>query len=218
MSLTVPKSFRPKSLVCAILGASMATPILAADNSEAEASVQLDGTVSAEELLTGDVKHVSNRIGRIKDVLLSDSGERAEIVLYRVPNRYKAEPGETGYAVLNKVEVEQETDGVDVLLIGEESQRKPEKLRLTRADLSERSMERLIGQKLILDGGYAYPVVDIRIDADSGRISHYVIDTDPEQWLDDDSKIVPADKVSRTPAGQLKADVSHMDLDQLAAL
>lgn len=204
--------FRPKPLACAILGVGLSTPLLAAD------TAKLEGTVSADELLAGDVKHIGNRIGRIKDVLLSDSGERAEIVLYRVPNRYKAEPGETGYAVLKKVEVEQETDGVDVLLIGEEAQRKPEKLKLTRSDLTERSMERLLGKDMILDGGYAYPVVDIRIDSESGRISHYVIDTEPDQWLDDDSKVVPAEKVSRTPAGQLKAEVSHMDLDQLAAL
>lgn len=212
MSSNIRKAFRPKLLLCAMLGAGLTSPVFAAD------SAKLEGTVSAEELLTGDVKHVGNRIGRIKDVLLSNSGDKAEIVLYRVPNRYKAEPGETGYAVLNKVEVEQDSGGVDVLLIGKESQRKPEKLRLTRADLSERSMERLLGEELILEGGYAYPVVDIRIDPDSGRISHYIIDTDPEQWLDDDSKVIPADKVSRSPAGQLKAEVSHLDLDQLAAL
>lgn len=212
MSSPIRKAFRPKLLLFAILGAGLSSPVLAAD------SAKFEGTVSAEELLTGDVKHVGNRIGRIKDVLLSNSGTKAEIVLYRVPNRYKAEPGETGYAVLNKVEVEQDSSGVDVLLIGKESQRKPEKLRLTRGDLAERSMERLLGEELILEGGYAYPVVDIRIDADSGRISHYIIDTDPEQWLDDDSKVVPADKVRRTPAGQLKAELSHLDLDKLAAL
>lgn len=204
--------FSPKPLLTAMFGLGLATPLMAADKAA------LEGTVSADELLAGDVKHVGNRIGRIKDVLLSDSGEKAEIVLYRVPNRYKAEPGETGYAVLKTVNVEQDTDGVDVLLIGEESQSKPDKLKLTREDLKERSMERLLGEDMILDGGYAYPVVDVRIDPESGRISHYVIDTEPDEWLDDDSRIVPADKVSRSPAGQLKAEVRHHDLDQLAAL
>ncbi|WP_320838385.1 hypothetical protein [Zhongshania sp.] len=200
----------------ALMSLALVTP--AAANPPAR-NVNIDKTISADNLLASDVKNIANKVGRIKDLIMDVDNSHVRFVIYRVPGRLHAGGPGVGFAELSKVETESGGGDTDVLLIGPESERAPETLKLTRKDLRKHSVDRMLGNTdLQLSDGKSLTIADLRIDPSDGRITHYVVELDDDAVFFGDPRAVPVGRVSRSADGWFFTAMTRQEIDRLGKL
>jgi hypothetical protein len=199
-----------------VLLLGLSVPVVADEKADAMPMDKLrQNSLSADRLLSGDVKSVANEIGRIKDLLKSKDGKRVQYVLYNVPNRYQAGGNETGFAELSSIRTERDSAGTDVLLIGKESERTPDKLKLTRQDLRELSVSRMLGNADLHFGDDEHKaIIDLRIDPKTSRITHYVVEFNSEALNFDQPRAVSVDRVHEAGDGHYFCTMTSQELHQ----
>jgi uncharacterized protein YrrD len=172
-------------------------------------------TVSAQELMGADVYNVATLVGNVRDLVLSEDGSRVEYVLYEIPYPYVLHGASNGYAAFENLAVGASAGGLgrDLRFAGDASPEDPQTLEITRAEADNRLLSRVLGQTVTFSGDETRPLEDVLIDRESGKITGYVVNEDPDAWFNEAPRVVPPDQVTIGDDGNVTAETEFAALE-----
>lgn len=173
--------------------------------------------VRASDILAADVSNGLNPIGRVDDLVLSSDGSRVEYILYEAPYPYRLFGADEGFVTFDNVVFERGGGALDmeVRLVDDEAPQAPEELRLTADEARERLVSRLVDEPMYFSEEDARRVEDVLIDRETGEITDYVVETQPDTLFRDARRTVPAERVEISGEGRISASVEVAELDEV---
>lgn len=173
--------------------------------------------VSAEQVLSGDVQHLTNPVGNVRDLILNEAGTAVEYVLYEVPFPYYLEGARNGFVRFDNVAVELDATTELVLRFDEESAaHTPDELTITRAEADHRMVSRILEDAVTFsDAARTHEVEDMLIDRETGEILGYVVNRNPDSWFNDQPAMIPPQQVSIGPGGNVTTGAEIAALESL---
>lgn len=175
-------------------------------------------TVSAEELLNANVNNLGNPVGNVSDLVLNEEGTAVQYVLYEIPYPYVYLGAQNGFVAFENLEVSPADAGFGnhVSFSGEVSDEAPEELEITRTEADHRLVSNILDSTISFsDGEVARDVEDILIDRQTGEITGYVVNTDPDAWFNDDPRVVAADQVQIGDQGEVSTQAEFAALETI---
>lgn len=171
--------------------------------------------VSAEAILSGKVKNIANLVGRIEHLILDDAKNDVQYVLFETPYPYSFYTGEDGYLNYDALDVEYDASGGINLLITEDTVTyPPDKLKLTRAQVDDRMVSRLIGRELEFDDGSEREIQDLLIHPKSGKVTHYVVEMNPDAVFSEEPRTIKAKNINVTEEGRINTDLTLKEVER----
>ncbi|MBN1239106.1 MAG: hypothetical protein JXB36_11425 [Gammaproteobacteria bacterium] len=208
-----------KSFTSAALSAVLAGTAVHAQEDQGsldEWSEMRGEVVGAEELLGADVSNGLNPVGTVTDLVLSADGSRVEYVLYETPYPWSFYGAEDGFATFDNVTIEHGASlDVDLVLNDAEAAQAPEELELTSDQARQRLVSRLIGEPMHFSGETEREIETLLIDRDTGAVTHYVVETDPDTLFRTARRTVPADSVTVDEEGVISASMQLAELEDV---
>lgn len=165
--------------------------------------------VSASELLTGDVTNVLNPVGTIKELILTEDSRKVEYILYDVPFPYHFYGTDDGFVAFDNVELEHGGFGdINARFDDEASAQKPDQLKLTASQVDHRGVSRLVGEQVVFQGDAVRTLSDMLVHPETGMVTHFVVEMNPEAIFATDTRAIPADMVRVKNSGLMQASVT----------
>jgi hypothetical protein len=155
-----------------------------------------NATVSAQELMSGDVNNNFNFLGDVRNLVLDPTMSRLEYVLYDVPYFYSLYGDDDGFVRFDNVAIERGGTGMDVRIDDEAADYRKDELELTRSEAEGRLVDEIINGKVRFSDGQWRGVDDVLFDPDNGMIQYFVVEMDDESLFGNDNRLVPASRVS----------------------
>ena len=192
-----------------LLAAGLATTTLAAAPAMAQQgtmqSMQADKdkweqvreqTVSAQDLMGGDVSNGVNMLGDIDQLILDPTQSRLEYVLYDVPYPWSFYGSDDGFVRWDNVEIERGFGtGIDVRIDDDAYDFRKDQLELTRSQAQGRLVDDIISGDVRFSDGTMRGIDDVLFNPDTGAITHFVVEMDGEDLFGNDNRLVPASMV-----------------------
>jgi hypothetical protein len=170
--------------------------------------------VAAEDILGADVRSLGDPAGRVTDLVLSPNGEEVQYILYEGRYPYSLFGAGNGFVAFDNVTFDQARDFIVRFQPGAPAHR-PEELRLTADAANHRLLSRLLNEPMAFPGGNSRQLEDILIDKDTGVVTHYVVETDPDSIFRAERRTVPASEVMIGEDGAVSATVQLAELHAL---
>lgn len=165
--------------------------------------------IPAEGVLAGKVKNFTNTIGRVEHLVLNEAKDDIEYVIFEVPYPYSFYTGEDGYLNYDSLDVEHDvTGGINLVVKDADVTYPPDKLKLTKTQVDDRMVSRLIGSEMTFSDGSQREVQDLLIHPKTGKVTHFVIEMKPDAVFSEEPRTVRAKNVSIGEKGKITADVS----------
>ncbi len=173
-----------------------------------------DRTVSAKDLLAADVTSGFNPVGNVRDLVLNEDSSQVEYVLYEVPYPYQLYGADNGYVAFENVAVDPGASfDLNLRFDDPADSEDPTTLELTREEADHRLVSRILGDTVSFAGEETRPLEDILIDRQSGRITHYVVNNNPDAWFNDEPRAIPAAEVAISDEGEVTASTEFAALE-----
>lgn len=170
--------------------------------------------VSASEVLSGQVKNIANPIGQTKHLILNEAKNDVKYVLYETPYPYNYYSATDGFLNYDSLDIERNVSGgTDLIVADDNDTYSSNKLKLTRGDVRDRMVSRLIGREMAFDHGHSRQVEDILIHPKTGKVTHYVVEMNPETLFNENPKTIRAKNVTVSDKGQISTELSLGDLE-----
>ncbi len=170
--------------------------------------------VKASEILRGSVTNGLNSVAQVQNLVLSEDGSEVEYIVYNANSPiWNVHLGD-GYTSYNTVDLETSSlaGGIDVR-IGTSGQVKgPEDIRITQDEADKRLVSRIMNEQIQLQSGM-YEIEDILIQPETGKVTHYIIGSDPDAVFSNGKRTVRADRVSFRN-GEYRSDLSMQEIDR----
>lgn len=171
--------------------------------------------VPADEILAGDIRNRFNQVGRTEDLILNTEGTAVQYVLFEVPYPYSFYATEDGFVNYSAVDLDDDYSGGVNLVIKDADVGLPrDQLTLTRGEARNRLVSRLIGSDVKFSDGAVREVDDILVHPQTGKVTHYVVEMNPQALIDEDLRTVRASKVTIKDDGSLAVDMKAADVDK----
>ena len=157
--------------------------------------------IHGSELLDGSYRAGLNPTLNIENIVLDDEGTAVEYVILDSDRTPWGFYNDNGYVTWESVDVEHGSAISEVDLNGGgdtdmANMSGPEEIAITASEADRRLLSRVIESDMRIGGGESfYEIHDVLIQPESGRISHYVIATQPGVLFSDDRRAVPANEV-----------------------
>lgn len=172
--------------------------------------------VHASSILGAQVSNGLNPIGEVKKLVLDQDNQSVEYVIYHASFPYALYGGNDGFASFDNVNL---TNSIAVtemqVQIAPDDAMGKEVLKLSAADVDDRLVSRLIGESMRFENGKLRDVANLLIDPETGEITHFVVQTDQDAIFSGERRTVNDNEVTVTEQGQLKADLSLAQVDDM---
>jgi hypothetical protein len=169
--------------------------------------------VSARDVLNGEVSSGFSPIGEVRDLVLTPDSKRVQYVLYEVPYPYSFFGDQDGFVAFDKTTLDRGARlDVEVRIDEPASRKDPDELTLSASEADRRLAERLLGRPMQFPGDQERNVEDMLIEPGTGRVSYYVIASQPDSLFNEMPMAVPADRVAVSPEGRISSDLALEDL------
>jgi hypothetical protein len=204
----------------AIAVATMAASSLAFAQNQQDMSKQWEEmrkeAISAKAILAGDIKSRFNAIGQVEYLILDEEGDAIEYVIWDRPQPLSAVYlGKEGFVNYDAVDVEHSITGDINLIIEDAEVSLPrDELKITRREADHRMVEKLIGSEIEFADGSTREVEDILIHPETGKVTHYVVAMNPDEFFDDEPRAIRASEVKVSDEGNIRADLSVEEVEQ----
>ncbi|MEE4153299.1 MAG: hypothetical protein V2I27_03990 [Erythrobacter sp.] len=173
-----------------------------------------NATVSAQELMSGDVNNNFNMLGDVRNLILDPTSSRLEYVLYDVPYFYSLYGDDDGFVRFDNVAIERGSDmNVDVRIDDEAYDFRKDQLELTRSQAQGRLVDDILDGEVRFSGGEMRGVDDVLFDPQSGQIQYFVVEMDDESLFGNDNRLVPASRVRYDQRGDYWTVSDPMDTE-----
>lgn len=176
--------------------------------------------IRADEVLSGDVTNGFNKMGNVRDLVLTPDRKRVEYILYEVPFPYGYYGAQDGYVAFDNVAFENTvTADLNIRIDDEQSMADPETLKLTREEANNRLLSRIQDESLVFgaDDNVMREVEDLLINRQTGEITHYVIAMDEESLFNVEPRAIPVENIRfDTDNNRLVTDVRLDNVEQMA--
>ncbi len=173
-----------------------------------------DRTVGAKDLLAADVTSGFNPVGNVRDLVLNEDASQVEYVLYEVPYPYQLYGADNGYVAFENVAVDPGVSfDLNLRFDDPADAEDPTTLELTREEADRRLVSRILGDTVSFAGEETRPLEDILIDRQTGRITHYVVNNNPDAWFNDEPRAIPAAEVAISDEGEVTASTEFAALE-----
>ncbi len=170
--------------------------------------------VKASEILDGNVTNGLNPVAQVTNLVLNKNGDELEYIIYESRSPVMSFYVGDGYTSYNTVDLESSYGGgVDVRVDSSADVRGPEEIEITRDEADQRLVSHVLESQIELDGGKIYQVEDLLIQPQTGKITHYVIGSEPDVLFSDGRRTVRATEVSFRN-GEYRSDLSMQDIDK----
>ncbi|MCW8194167.1 hypothetical protein F6455_05155 [Proteobacteria bacterium 005FR1] len=172
--------------------------------------------ISAKAILAGDIKSRFSGIGQVEYLILNETGDAVEYVIWDRPQPLSAVYlGQEGFLNFDAVDVEYSITG-DVNLIVEDAEVSlpRDELKITRSEADHRMVDKLIGSKIEFKDGTTREVEDILIHPETGKVTHYVVAMDPDDFFEQELRAVRVNEVEVSDEGNIRADLSVEEVEQ----
>ena len=173
-------------------------------------------TVSARELMGADVNNLGNPVGDVRDLVLNEDGTAVEYILYEVPYPYSFYGSEDGFVAFENAVVESDAAiGTTVRFGDPASPQAPDRLTLSKAEADHRLLSRILGDTVSFEGDQSRAVEDVLIDRETGQITHYVVNMNPDSWFNDQPHALAADQVTIEDDGNVTTSAEFAALEPI---
>jgi hypothetical protein len=165
--------------------------------------------VSAASILSGDVTSALNAVGTVEELILSDNSRDIQYVLYDVPYPYGYSGSDDGFVAFENVALEHGSfDDLDVRFDDAADVQASDRLRLTAAEADHRAVSRLMGEPVVFDNDQKRTLSDILVHPQSGKVTHFVIEMNPEAIFTEEPRAIPANRVRIEKNGRMSASLT----------
>ncbi|MFP5307212.1 MAG: hypothetical protein ACLGI7_15490 [Gammaproteobacteria bacterium] len=169
--------------------------------------------VPATELLASDVSNFANPVGRTDKLILNEQHTAIEYVLFDVPYPWSFYTGEDGYVRYDSVELRDGYyAGVNLQIQPGEVTNPGDQLKLTRGEVDDRMVSRLIGRDMHFADGETREISDLLIQPKTGKVTHYVVQLDADALFDHEPRTVRASQVSIDESGRVSTQARFDDI------
>lgn len=191
---------------CASVIAFAMTFTSPAAGAQDDASEMQKEAMSAESVLSADVRNGVGPVGQVSDLVLSSEGDEIQYVLYNVRYPYRFYGGEDGFSTFEGAEFWRAAGGdLAARFEAEESDRAPERLELTASEADNRLVSRVLDERVQFADDATRRITDMLIDPETGAVTHYVASAASESLLAPGRRVIPADSVSIGDGGNVTA-------------
>lgn len=170
--------------------------------------------VKASEVLRGNMTNGLNPIAQVKNLVLSENGDRVQYVLYEAGSQpWELYVGD-GFAAFDGVDLETGSiyGGIDVRLADPKPEKAPQEIRITKDEADERLVSRILEKDMRLASG-AHEIEDILIHPETGQVTHYVVGADEDSIFSEEKRAVRANEV-RYANGSYRTSMSMQDIEK----
>ena len=199
------------SACAAALGAVLTAQSVGAEPTLEDWKSMRGEVVSAQDILAADVTNLGDPAGRVTDLVLSSNGESVQYILYEGRFPYSLFGGGDGFVAFDGVTFDQSWD-LTVRFEPGTVPSAPERLTLTADQSDHRLVSRLIDEPLQFADGSTRQLEDILIDKDTGAVTHYVVETDPDSVFRTERRTVPAAEVMIADDGEVSSTLRLAEL------
>ena len=162
----------------------------------------MNETVSAERMMGGDVTNGFNQLGDVRNLVLDQTGQRIEYILYDVPYPGSFYGSDDGFVRWDNVAIESGGyGGLDLRIDDDAADYRKEQLTLTRAEARGRLVDDIVGGNMMFADREMREIEDILFDPETGMITHYVVEFDENSLFEEDTRLVPASMVGMDDSG-----------------
>ncbi|AOL21999.1 hypothetical protein Ga0102493_11970 [Erythrobacter litoralis] len=162
----------------------------------------MNETVSAERMMSGDVTNGFNQLGDVRNLVLDQTGQRIEYILYDVPYPSSFYGEDDGFVRWDNVAIERGGfDGLDLRIDDDAEDYRKEQLTLTKAEADGRLVDNIVGADMMFADREMREIEDILFDPETGMITHYVVEFDEDSLFDEDTRLVPASMAGLDESG-----------------
>lgn len=172
--------------------------------------------VSARSILAGDVKNRFNPLGQVSYLILNEAGDQIEYVVWNTPYPYSGiYMADDGFVNYDAVDVEHGITGeINLIVKNAEVSLPRDQLKITRSEADHRMVDKLIGSEIEFADGTIREVEDILIQPETGKITHYVVAMDPDEFFDEELRTIRANQVKVSNEGNIRADLNADEVEQ----
>jgi len=162
-------------------------------------------TVSARSMLKASVYNVGNPLGNVRDLVLSEDGTTVQYVIYEIPYPYAYKGARNGFAGFTHLDIERNAGLETVVRFGSEpTDQVPDRLSVTRTEADHRLLSRILNDDVIFsDRKIVRQVEDILIDRETGRITGFVVNKNPDAWFNDQPRVISSDQAKISEQGNV---------------
>lgn len=212
------------SVFSLVLSVIVSAAAFAASNGGDDAATWKDwmemrqSAVHASTLLNADVSSGLAPVGRVDDLLLGPENSRIQYILYDVPYPYGFFGGEDGFVAFDSVDLENTGYGQNLRVRFVESGvgQMPKEFDVKRADAADRLVSRIMGAPMRFNGGETRDVEDLLINPETGTVTHFIVQMEPNAIFSGEPRVVPADLVSLGDGAEtLVADIPIERVERL---
>lgn len=171
--------------------------------------------VSAKALLSGKVKNIANIVGRIEYLILDDAKKDIQYVVFKTPFPYTFYSSEDGYLNYDALDVDYDTTGgIDLLITEDTVTHPPDELKLTRGQVIDRMVGRLIGRNMQFGDGSEREVRDMLIHPKTGMVTHYIVEMSPQALFSEQPRTIRAKNVAITEKGRISTNLTLKEVEK----
>jgi len=175
-----------------------------------------DKTVSASALMRSEVTNGLNPVGSVRDLVLDKDSTTVQYVLYEVPFPYNLYSVDDGFVEFARTSVDSlGWYGLRIRFDDAASGQAPERLALTRSQADHRLVSNLLGDSVAFDAEGTRQIEDLLIDRRTGRITHFVVNKNPEALFNEHPSAIPAREVSISATGDVTTTLDFEDLEPI---
>lgn len=165
--------------------------------------------VSASSILDGDVTNVLDPVGNVEELVLSSDSREIQYVLYDTPYPYHFAGTGDAFVAFDNVALEHGSFGdLDVRFDDAADAQAPEQLELTASQVDHRAVSRLMGEPIVFSKDKVRALSDILVHPKSGKVTHFVVEMNPDAIFTEEPRAIPANKVSIAKNGQMMASLT----------
>jgi hypothetical protein len=212
MKPTIPLQL--SALALAAVAAGTGVQAASADDKDMAKWAQMrKNAVPASEILASDVSNFANPVGRTDKLILNEQHTAIEYVLFDVPYPWSFYTGEDGYVRYDSVDLRDGYyAGINLQIQPGEVTNPGDRLRLTRGQVDDRMVSRLIGSDMHFPDGSRREISDLLIQPQTGKVTHYVLQTDSDTLFGGEPRTVRASQVSIDGRGRVSTDAKLKDI------
>lgn len=172
--------------------------------------------VSARQLIGSSVTNGVTPMGMVQDIMLTPDRTQIEYVLIEVPYPVTLWGAEDGFVAFEDVDIARTAQlDLEVRVDEGESVRLPEELDSVEIAAAERLASRLLDRPARFEDGATLQIKNLLINPDTGTVTHYVVETNPEAIIRSARRAVPTRYVEVRDDGMVVVPLRVEELDDL---
>ncbi|MAW81075.1 MAG: hypothetical protein CMI63_12630 [Parvularcula sp.] len=170
--------------------------------------------VKASEILRGNVSTGLNPVANVTNLILSKDGGEIEYIVYKTQSPIMDFYVGDGYTSFNTVDLQTSPvpGGVNVYVDSSAPVKGPEEIKITSNEADKRLVSRVLDEQVELSSGI-YEIEDLLINPKNGKITHYVIGSDPDTLFSEGRRTIRATEVAYRN-GAYRSNLTMQDIDQ----